>query len=200
MFWFKNCIEAFLIPVCEATMEELHEMVSNIDPDLRVDVGNYRIDSAGNFERKTIPIFQSETHLSEIVETVCQKMDDYVKARRKSNGQLTVMKLVVDGTMNPESSQVDFVQDDDLNKSLKYYVRLQVISSIFASFCAYICYKESNNSMLQCEGLLEDHEDDIIQHYVKNSTDIDIRICSLEAKLCSKTLPDPNDDYVHEEL
>lgn len=74
-----------------------------------------------------MPVSRSETHLSEILDGICQKMDDYAKARKKSNGQLTMIKLVVDGALNPESSNVDFVQDDDLNKSLKYYVSYQVL-------------------------------------------------------------------------
>lgn len=87
-----------------------------------MEVGNYKLDANGNLVQKSVPISQSETYLSEVLDGICAKMDDYVRAKKKSNGQLTVMKLVINGAMNPESSSVDFVQDDDLNKSLKYYV------------------------------------------------------------------------------
>lgn len=51
------------------------------------------------------------------------KMDDYAKARYKSNKRLTVMKLTTPtGGMNPDMSLVDFIQDGDLNKSLKHFV------------------------------------------------------------------------------
>lgn len=51
------------------------------------------------------------------------KMDDYAKARYKSNRRLTILKMTTkDGGMNPEMSSVDFIQDGDLNKSLKHYV------------------------------------------------------------------------------
>lgn len=50
-------------------------------------------------------------------------MDDYAKARFKSNRTLTVMRLTLaDGGMNPGMSAVDFIQDGDLNKSLKHFV------------------------------------------------------------------------------
>lgn len=50
-------------------------------------------------------------------------MDDYVKAKYKKTKQLTVMKLTTEsGGMNPEMSAVDFIQDGDLNKSLKHFV------------------------------------------------------------------------------
>lgn len=52
-------------------------------------------------------------------------MDDYAKARYKSSGRLTVLKMTTaSGGMNPEMSNVDFIQDGDLNKSLKHYVRM----------------------------------------------------------------------------
>jgi protein canopy 1/2 len=49
-------------------------------------------------------------------------MDDYARARYKSNGKLTIIKFMIDGGMNPEMSKVDFIQDEDLNKSLKHLV------------------------------------------------------------------------------
>lgn len=66
-----------------------------------------------------------------MMETICDKMEDYAKARYKTNGKLTVVKMMDEsGGMNPEITKVDFVQDEDLNKSLKHYVR----SYIFGSF------------------------------------------------------------------
>lgn len=54
------------------------------------------------------------------------KLDDYAKARFKSNGTLTIMKLTSPGGgMNPDMSLVDFVQDGDLNKSLKHFVSVE---------------------------------------------------------------------------
>lgn len=50
------------------------------------------------------------------------KMDDYAKVKYKTTGRLAVMKFMVNGGMNPDVSNVDFVQDGDLNKSLKHYV------------------------------------------------------------------------------
>ena len=49
-------------------------------------------------------------------------MDDYVKVTHKKTKKLNVVKLLDDGKMSPDISQYDFVQDGDLNKSLKHYV------------------------------------------------------------------------------
>lgn len=70
-----------------------------------------------------IPLAQSEVHISDILDNICEKMSDYVRATYKSNGQLTILNLMSpSGSMNPEMSKVDIIQDGDLNKSLKYYV------------------------------------------------------------------------------
>lgn len=80
------------------------------------------MDSDGNAIGKSVPMAKSETYLSEVMESICEKMEDYLKATYKKTGKLTLMKIMVDGKMNPESSLVDFVQDGDLNKSLGHYV------------------------------------------------------------------------------
>lgn len=49
-------------------------------------------------------------------------MSDYVRVRYKATGKYAVLKMTVDGGMNPEFSLTDFVTDQDLNKSLEFYV------------------------------------------------------------------------------
>jgi hypothetical protein len=70
-----------------------------------------------------VPYARSEMHLTEVLETVCSKMDDYVRATYKTSGELTLLRLIsADGQMNPDLIHVDIIQDSDLNKSLKFYV------------------------------------------------------------------------------
>lgn len=74
-----------------------------------------------------VPLARSEVHISDILDNICEKMSDYVRARYKSNGQLTILNLVTpSGGMNPELSNVDIIQDEDLNKSLKFYVSINI--------------------------------------------------------------------------
>lgn len=103
-------------------MQELDKNIRNIDPDKTVDIGGYRLDSDGNLKKKTVPQSKSEIHLSELVDDICERMDDYVRATWKSNGTLLILNLITEGVMNPLMSDVDIIQDDDLNKSLKFYV------------------------------------------------------------------------------
>lgn len=66
--------------------------------------------------------------MSDILDNICEKMSDYVRATYKSNGQLTILNLMgPSGGMNPEMAKVDIIQDNDLNKSLKYYVSIFIL-------------------------------------------------------------------------
>lgn len=66
------------------------------------------------------------------MDNICEKMSDYVRATYKSNGELTILNLISpSGAMNPEMSKVDIIQDDDLNKSLKYYVGILILYYIW---------------------------------------------------------------------
>lgn len=84
-------------------------------------------------------------------------MEDYVRATFKANGSLVVMPLMLNGHMNPLMSQVDIVQDSDLNKSLEYY----------------------------CDDIVNDIEDDVIR-MMKSEDDAHVvhSICTEVAQLC----------------
>lgn len=113
------------VSVCKATLEELDSAVKKIDPSRKVEVGGYRLDPHGNLQQKTVSQAKSEMHLSELADVVCDKMDDYVRATWKDTGKLTILKLIdANGQMNLDMGSVDVIQDDDLNKSLKYYVTI----------------------------------------------------------------------------
>lgn len=158
--------------VCKVALEELSDSVKKIDPDRKVKVGGYSIDSRGNSKQKVISEAKSEVHLSELADAVCDKMDDYVRATWKENGTLTLLKLIVDGQMNLDSSNVDFVQDDDLNKSLKYY----------------------------CDGIVDEFEDSIIEYFKTDLDSVVSKVCSDEAKLCKSTVKVEADQHVADEL
>ena len=156
-------------------MNEIELAVSKVDPKKKVEVGGFRLDVSGDSKGRMIPYAKSEMYLTELMENICDKMDDYAKARYKSNGKPTVLKMVTDSGMNPDMGKVDFVQEGDLNKSLKHF----------------------------CLEILEDYEEDVLKIFMAEGPvkDVDITLCSQKAKYCNE-LP-IEDDYEledHEEL
>lgn len=122
----EQTYEKKILLVCEKSIHELTLAINKIDPNKKVEVGGHRLDKDGNFKQKEVPEAKSEMVLSDLIEKVCDKMDDYIRAFWKSNGTLTLVSMV-DGI--GLFDKLDIVQDDDLNKSLKYYVsiNLQVV-------------------------------------------------------------------------
>lgn len=95
-------------------------------------------------------------------------MDDFAKAKYKTNGKLTILKMFLDGAMNPLMSEVDFVQDQDLNKSLKHYC-LEVLDEFDEVFLEYFMAEDLSKNVVDeictqrtklCENYDNDEEDD----------------------------------------
>lgn len=144
--------------VCRSTMDELKAELGKLDPSIQIEIGNYRMDAEGNTIMKKLPAARSEIHISDTIDEICEKMSDYVRATNKITGQLTILNLMSPtGGMNPAMSEVDLIQDSDLNKSLKYY----------------------------CEGIVEEFEDSIISLFREGDTEVRRKLCTDTAQLCS---------------
>ncbi|XP_071446349.1 protein seele isoform X2 [Hetaerina americana] len=155
--------------VCRKVVEEIDNEIASVNPSKTIEVGSYRLDSHGNQKQKAVPYARSTLHLTEVLEKVCKKFDDYVKATYKSSGELTIIKLIDEnGKMSSEMGKVDILPDADLNKSLKFY----------------------------CEGIVEEFEDDFIKFFAANEEDIDVKICSDVANLCDLSI---SQDYILED-
>ncbi|XP_057318132.1 protein seele [Microplitis mediator] len=157
--------------VCRATVKEIENALGQIDPAQQIEVGS-RIDAQGNMIKKKVPMIKSETHFSELLENVCVKLDDYVRARYKSNGKLTIFNLISPtGGMNPDMSKVKIVQDSDLNKSLRF----------------------------TCEEIIVENEDYIAGIFKKGSSDAVNEICTRSLDLCedyeSDDQPDDTENF-----
>ncbi len=145
--------------VCTRLVEEMQKNISQIDEKKKINVGGFRLDDQGNYSEKIVPYMRSEIFLTELMDNICNKMDDYVRATYKNSGKLTVLSLVSDkGEMNPLMSEVDVVQDADLNKSLKYY----------------------------CEDILDENDETFLQAFRKQERNIIKKICSDSARLCEE--------------
>ncbi|XP_054279780.1 protein seele [Macrosteles quadrilineatus] len=113
-------------------------------------------------KKSSVELRRSEVFLSDVIEKICDRMEDYVRATYKSNGQLAVLKLVLeDGKMNPDLQDVDIVTDGEIH-TLKYH----------------------------CESILEEHEDTAMKLFRSGVDNIDIRLCSNSARFCKQTLDD----------
>ncbi|XP_012527843.1 protein seele [Monomorium pharaonis] len=153
--------------VCRATIEELENEVLKSNPDKLVDVSNFRMDAEGNTISRKVPLGRSETHISILLDNICSKLSDYVRATRKSDNQLVIFNLLSpSGGMNPMMSEVDVIQDGDLNKSLEHF----------------------------CNAIVDEFEEDIVSLYVDGVHNKKNELCTKMTHLCNESYIGEEDD------
>lgn len=166
---------------CQATVDEIRKAQSKVDPKKKAEVKSGRFQLDGNTSGQLIEFRKSEQYLTELFEGdegICKVMDDYAKAKYKSDGSLTVLKMMTEsGGMNPLMSEVDFVQDQDLNKSLKHY----------------------------CLEILDEYDELFLEYFMADSlpTNLVDEICNERTKLCALQAdeePEEHDYLLEKEL
>jgi len=150
--------------VCRSIVEEFEAAIYKIDPKKVVEGGSYRIAGDGSQPgTRNVPYARSQTHLNELIENICEKMEDYAQARWKKSGKATLIRMVnPDGNMNPNFGKVDVVQDDDLNSALKFH----------------------------CQTIVEDNEDDFLSVLAKENQNPVDEICVDRTDICKEALRD----------
>jgi protein canopy 1/2 len=162
---------------CRATVDEIRVAQSKVDPKKKAEVKAGRFTIDGTPSGTLIEFRKSEQYLTELFEGdegVCKTMDDYAKALHKKTGKLVVLKMMTETGMNPLMSEVDFVQDQDLNKSLKHY----------------------------CLELLDEFDEIFLEFFMGNSLpeDVEEKICVERTNVCLKEEPEQEDYLLEKEL
>lgn len=146
--------------VCKTVIKEINKSVVRESKTRTVDVGGYSMDHNGNVKKKTKLLVQSELFLSELMEKVCDKMSDYVRATEKETGKLVLINLL-DLTAKPSLGDVDIIQDSDLNRSLEHL----------------------------CKGIVEEFEDDVLETFGRRSASPIEDVCVKSTELCEEEVP-----------
>ncbi|XP_075219307.1 protein seele-like isoform X2 [Lycorma delicatula] len=141
---------------CKQTVKEIMSEISKISPRMKIEVGGYQIDGHGNQKQRTLQYRKSEIYLTEVMENICKKMENYIKAKHKNTGEIIVMSILGEGgEMNPLMGEVDIIQDAHLNKNLKTY----------------------------CEEILEIYDEEFIKNFQKDVANPEEEIC-VTSEIC----------------
>jgi len=110
----------FYCEVCRALVEESHYKVSQVDPKKTIDTGSGRVDPNGQMKEKKKQWRLSESHLTEVFETVCKSIaDDYVVEKDPDTAKLYVKRMLTfEGAMNTDVNFQNIMKDkeDDPSK------------------------------------------------------------------------------------
>ncbi|XP_054708338.1 protein canopy homolog 1-like [Uloborus diversus] len=104
--------------VCGQVVAGILTAIRKEDPRKTIQVGSFRIEPDGSQKQSQIKYAGSELHLNEILETVCDMLDDFAQAKNKETGALALINLS-EGV--DKLSTHELISDPDLNRGLKYY-------------------------------------------------------------------------------
>lgn len=89
--------------VCRATVDEVRQAQAKVEKHKKAEVRAGRFQPDGSLSGELIEFRKSEQYLTELFEGeegICKVMDDYAKAKFKTTGKLTILKMFTDGNFN----------------------------------------------------------------------------------------------------
>lgn len=69
-----------LCAACHTIVDEIEYEISKVDPRKVLDIQGFRVDPTGNQKSKKVKYARSETHLTEVTETLCSRMNEYAES------------------------------------------------------------------------------------------------------------------------
>ncbi|KAG8443565.1 hypothetical protein GDO86_012100 [Hymenochirus boettgeri] len=130
---------------CRALVEELYYEIRKIDPKKMV----------------VVPLAKSELYLTEVLENVCEKMNDYGLYVDPSTQEKSYRRFAPRD--NEGIGSVDF-------KNFKFNP------------------EESNTLKYACERVVEEHEDEVISVITKEAENLTNKLCTEKTGLCKEFL------------
>ncbi|XP_023660494.2 protein canopy-1 [Paramormyrops kingsleyae] len=137
---------------CRALADELNYSISRVDPKKTIHVGSFRLNPDGSLDDKKVPLARSETHLTELLEEVCNSMSDY--------------GLHVD--------------PDTKEKSYKRFAPRDSGGGDFPDLKHFQFDGPHGSESLKfaCESIVEDYEDEIISLFTQGEDHVVDTLCS----------------------
>ncbi|XP_041848388.1 protein canopy-1 [Melanotaenia boesemani] len=145
---------------CKAIVDELNYSISQVDPKKTINVGSFRLNPDGTMKDKKVPFARSETHLSELLDGVCNSMSDYA--------------LHVD----PDTQQKQY---------MRFAPRSSASTENFPDFknFQFDGPEASNELKFACETVVEELEDAFISAFSQDREDMQEELCSRVSDFCS---------------
>jgi len=162
--------------VCKAVVDEVEYSISQVDPNKKIQLGSYRIDPNGKTRTVQKSFARSETHISELLESVCKEVtDNYVVAKDAKTGKKKLNRMVTrDGKM---SGDVDFsALMEDAQKSPETPPD-----------------SKSKKVKFACESFVEDYEDELMQHFKSEDETVE-SLCLDATDYCEEDDFQPKDE------
>lgn len=155
MLWDRKYVKC---EICKAIIDEIYDKISITPPTKRLEKQGYTLDDK-DVKRAPKPAAQlnmSQLFLSEVMDGICEKMNEYVRAEHRETGTVEVMKLINGKMMNPDLKDYNILKDGDL-ESLPFY----------------------------CDSVVSEYEEEIVAMFLRGDqvTDVKYSVC-LNSEIC----------------
>uniref|UniRef100_A0A4X2KNX2 Canopy FGF signaling regulator 1 n=2 Tax=Vombatus ursinus TaxID=29139 RepID=A0A4X2KNX2_VOMUR len=141
---------------CRALMDEVEYDVMKARQKKGVRVKSYRIRPDGTQERTKIPLAQSEAFLTEVLETVCERMNDYKLEDNSENGERKFKRFA------PRKGD-----------------------KIYKEFKRFYFYSDAYRPLkFACETIIEKYEDEIFSLVAQEANHLADKLCSEKSDIC----------------
>uniref|UniRef100_A0A8C5XVF1 Canopy FGF signaling regulator 1 n=2 Tax=Microcebus murinus TaxID=30608 RepID=A0A8C5XVF1_MICMU len=140
---------------CRALMDEVEHDVTKARQK-RTKVGSFRINPDGTQERRKIPLAQSEAFLTDLLDKVCERMNDY--------------KLEEDPVTKERTFKRFAPRKGD---------------KIYKEFKKFHFYSDAYRPLkFACEAIIEEYEDEIFSLIAQEAHYLTDKLCSEKSGLC----------------
>ncbi|KAM9720051.1 protein canopy-1 isoform 1-T2 [Menidia menidia] len=147
---------------CRAIVDELNFSISQVDPKKTINVGSFRLSPDGTMKDKKVPLARSETHLSELLDSVCEAMGDYA--------------LHVDPDSHLKRFRRFAPRGNGGLEDLPDFNHFQFDGP-----------EASNHLKFACESVVEELDDEIISAFSRPGEDVQEQLCSRISGFCEET-------------
>uniref|UniRef100_A0A3B3WEI6 DUF3456 domain-containing protein n=1 Tax=Poecilia mexicana TaxID=48701 RepID=A0A3B3WEI6_9TELE len=149
---------------CRALVDEMEWAISQVDPKKMIQTGSFRINPDGSQSIREIPLARSEGNLLDLMESVCERMEDYGERTDPSTNRKSYVR--VKSRTGEAMDLSEAALDSRVTSSLKF----------------------------ACETIVEHHEDEIIEFFAHETDNVKDKLCSKRTDLCDHALNIPHDE------
>ncbi|XP_061731480.1 protein canopy homolog 2 [Nerophis ophidion] len=149
---------------CRALVDEMEWAVSQVDPKKTIQTGSYRIKPDGTQSIKEVPLARSEGNLLELMESVCDRMQDYGERTDAITNRKSYVRIRSRSGEAMDLSEATL--DTRVTGSLKF----------------------------ACETIVEQNEDELIEFFSHETENVKDKLCSKRTDLCDHALKIPHDE------
>ncbi|KAG7493132.1 hypothetical protein JOB18_001791 [Solea senegalensis] len=149
---------------CRALVDEMEWAISQIDPKKMIQTGSFRINPDGSQSIREVPLARSEGNLLELMESVCERMEDYGESTDSSTDRKSYIRVKSRSGEPMDLSEAAL--DSRVTASLRF----------------------------ACETIVEQNEDEIIEFFAHETDNVKDKLCSKRTDLCDHALKMPHDE------